>query len=393
MGRPRKDQTENQEVKKAKKESNDFRASFLKNWNNPNLVTLDESINSNVSDFISTGSLSLNKIISGSYNKGIPNNKIIIIAGPSGTFKTAVCGRICANAQAKDYTIAYIDSEFALDNQTMKNMGAKPEEFIHIQIQTISDFQNTAYDLMTKWRENPETSDKPLMIIADSLGGMAGSKETNDMIEGKHASDMGQRAKEFRKAARTLTGAAGKYNIPIICTNHTYEQAAANPQAAPIIKMTGGEGFYYAASAIILLRKREIKEATTNALGDNIKVKTGNIIIATTQKNRLIPEGLKAEMYVDFTKGIIKYYGLLEDAAEFGFIEKRGPRYYIKHLDKTVFEKDLYSQEVFKPIIDDLNKKVEEKYKFNNVEIDMNEFEEGIKKEDNNSEKVDDKLE
>jgi RecA/RadA recombinase len=368
-------------AKKKEKEVG-FAQKFLDKYKiNDYASTLENSKLSNVTDWISSGSLSFNRVISGSYNKGFANNRLYVVAGPSSTGKSLIAGSTCRQAQKKGYTIAYFDSENAIDKDGMIRQGVDVSELIYVPIKTICDFRNEAIKLMRAWREDPDTKDQPLLIVLDSLGGLAGTKEMNDIEEGKSASDMGQRAKELRATARTLTIECGHHMIPVICTNHTYDQAAANPQAAPITKMSGGEGFMYAASAIVYLKKRAVNEKQENASGDNVTVKTANILIATSQKNRFVPEGTKGEIYVDFEKGISPFYGLLNDAIEFEFFEKRGPRIYVKHLDKTLFESQVYNKACFGPIMEELNKKVEGKYKFANLTSDDVDFSEDIAKE------------
>lgn len=362
-------------AKKKEEKKINFAKLFLeKNKINEFASTLDDSRLSNVTDWISSGSYSFNRVISGSYYKGFANNRLYAIAGPSGAGKTLIAGSTVRQAQKKGYTIAYFDSENAIDEDGMKRQGVDVSSLIYVPVKTISEFRNTSIDMMRKWRSDPDTKDQPLLMILDSIGGMAGTKEMNDIEDSKSASDMGQRAKELRAAARTLTIECAHNMIPLICTNHTYEQAAANPQAAPTIKMVGGEGFVYAASGIIFLRKRAIKEQQQNASGDNVKIKVANVLVATSEKNRFVPEGTNGEIYVDFEKGISPFYGLLNDAIEFGFFEKKGPRIYVKHLDKSVFESQVYNRECFLPILEELNKKVEEKYKFSTLATDDVEF-------------------
>lgn len=339
--------------------------SFLNKYKiNEYASTLSESKLSNVTDWISSGSFSFNRTISGSLFKGFANNRLYVVAGPSGAGKSLVAGSTTKQAQKIGYTVAYFDSENAIDEDGMKRQGVNVEDIIYIPVKTISDFRNSAIDLMRKWRTDEESKNEKLLMICDSIGGLGGTKEFNDIEEGKSASDMGQRAKELRACARTLTIECAHNMVPLICTNHTYDQAAANPQAAPITKMTGGEGFMYAASAVIYLKKRAVKEAEKNAVGENVKVKKGNILIATSEKNRFVPEGTRGEIYVDFEKGISPFYGLLNDAIDLGFMEKKGTRIEVKHLDKSFFETQIYTKEIWAPILKDLNEKIEEKYKF-----------------------------
>ncbi len=380
-----KSKSENDDVKKEEPQNTSglsaaaLRAkAFLKKNNKYEYAsTLNESKLSNVGDWISSGSFSFNKVLSGSYKKGFANNRLYVLAGPSSTGKSLLCAKTVYEAQQKGYQVFYFDSENAIDNDFMKRFGVDTDALIYFPIKTINEFRNLAVEQMKLWRSDPDTKEHKAMFFCDSIGGLMGTKETKDIEEGKTASDMGQRAKELRACSRALTIECAHNMIPLIVTNHTYEQAAANPQAAPITKMSGGEGFYYAASAIIYLKKRQVKEEQKDSLGDNVKVKTGNIIIAEVQKNRFVPEGTKAEIYVDFARGISPYYGLLKDAVDHGFFECKSARYYVKHLDKTLFEAKLYNKEVFGPILDDLNTKIEETFKFSTMvptdEVNFNE--------------------
>lgn len=353
---------------KKKEEKVNLAKLFLSNNKiNDYASTLSESKMSNVTDWISSGSFSFNRVISGSYKKGFANNRLYVVAGPSGAGKTLIAGSTCKQAQKQGYTIAYFDSENAIDEDGMKRQGVDVDSLLYVPVRTISEFRNTAITMMRKWREDPNTKDQKLLMILDSIGGLGGTKEFNDIEDGKSAMDMGQRAKELRATARTLTIECAHNMIPLLCTNHTYEQAAANPQAQPVTKMTGGEGFMYAASGVVYLKKRAIREAQQDASGENVKVKTGNILVATSEKNRFVPEGTKGEIYVDFEKGISPFYGLVNDALEFGFFEKKGTRIVVKHLDKSFFESQIYTKEIFAPILEELNKKVEEKHKFANL--------------------------
>lgn len=361
------------------KEPKNKAQSFLKKYKIGEFAsTLADSPMSVVNSWINSGSYSLNRVLSGSYYKGYADNRIYLLAGPSSTGKSLIAGKAVASAQKIGYTVAYFDSENAVDKDAMTNLGVNVEELMVIPIKTISDFKNQATHLIQDWRTE-YGPDAKLMIVCDSIGNLSGTKENNDIEENKTAQDMGQRAKELRQAARILSQQCGHNRVPMICTNHTYEQAAQNPNAAPTIKMAGGEGFYYGASGIIYLKKRAEREVEKSLVtGKDVKVKTGNILIATAEKNRFVPEGTQGEIYLDFRRGLSPYYGLLGDALEFGFIEKKGPRFEVKHLGKSVFESKLYTKEVFGPIMDELNKKVEEKYKFASLSGDENNISEII---------------
>lgn len=329
---------------------------------------LSESSISNISDYIDSGSYILNKILSGSYFKGWANNRLFVIAGPSGVGKSLIAGMACANAQKKGYQVFYYDSENAIDAAFLQRIGCDPSLIFYRTIQTISEFRNTAVGDMKAWRENPKTKNIPALMVCDSIGGLMGTKEYNDVEAESSASDMGQRAKELRACSRALMGMCGKYEIPLIVTNHTYDQAASNPNAAPTRKMSGGEGFYYSASGILFIKKNADWDREKNADGKMVKYVKGNYLTIRSEKNRLVPEGIEGEVYISFEKGLNKYFGLHLDALEHGFFEKSSTgRWEVKHLQKKLPLTKLHKKEIYIDIINDLNTAVEKSVSFNSL--------------------------
>jgi recombination protein RecA len=345
---------------------------FVTHLNDEKATTLKDA-KANMVEFISSGSYSFNRMISGSYFKGYASNRLYALHGPSGCGKSLLAGCAAREAQKMGYQIIYYDTENAIDKEFCQRLGINYEEVIIRTPETISEFRNMTSNDMKKWREMYGEKAK-IFMICDSIGNLLGTKESNDINEGKSASDMGQRAKELRTCARALTNKCGHFNIPMIVVNHSYEQSAANPMAAPTRKMSGGEGFIYACTGIISLKKSAIKEAEKDAEGNNKKITKGVILKAKTDKNRVVPEGLECEILLSFTKGLSKYYGLAVDALEHGFFEKKGTRITVKHLDKSFFEKHLYlkqnANDIWIPILQDLNTKVESVVGYENIDSD-----------------------
>lgn len=322
----------------------------------------------NMVEFISSGSYAFNRMISGSYFKGYASNRLYALHGPSGCGKSLMAGCAAREAQKMGYQVIYYDSENAIDREFCARLGIDYDSVIIRYPETISDFRNKAVSDMTVFRESDPNL--KIFMVCDSIGNLLGTKEANDIAEGKSASDMGQRAKELRTCARALTNKCGRFNIPMVVVNHSYEQAAANPMAASVTKMSGGEGFVYACTGIISLKKKTEKEREKDAAGDNKSVVKGVILKASTTKNRVVPEGLDCQIYISFARGIQKYYGLLADALEHDFFEKQKTRILVKHLDKKLFTKKIYTKEIWEPILNDLNEKVESTIRYDMLERD-----------------------
>jgi hypothetical protein len=175
----------------------------------------------------------------------------------------------------------------------------------------------------------------------------------------KNKQDM-TRAKQIKSLMRLITNDLGHLNIPLVATNHTYLTMDMFPRTI----MSGGEGLYYAASVILLLSDAKLKTGNEDEMDLG---RSGSIITAKSAKNRLAkPKKVKFE--IDFTKGINPFKGLdffctFENFDKVGIAKAKkvldkstgeitfepSTRWFIKHLDKTLTEKQLYNRKVFTP--------------------------------------------
>jgi RecA/RadA recombinase len=324
---------------------------------------LSQSAFSNVSEWVSTGCYSLNKIISGDIYKGLPRGRIMAFAGPSGVGKTYLLMSSAREAQKQGYTVVVFDSENAFDSVSFQRLGGNVDQVLHIPVITISELRNIGTqiieDMMKKF---PKTK---LFIIVDSIGGLLTEKVFEDIEANKNASDMGIRAKQLREVAKIFTNLIAKHQAIMLVSNHTYESPPPNPKMPPTIKFGGGDGFVYATSGIIFLKKSAIKEEETDAQGNISKVKKGNILKATAEKNRFVPEGLTGEIYLSFESGLNKWYGLLNDALDSGMITEPAQGWYqFTHLETKIRKKELYKTANWTGMIDKLAEYIRNQYKY-----------------------------
>jgi RecA/RadA recombinase len=330
---------------------------------------LSTSLLSNVSEWVSTGSLSLNKIISGDIYKGLPRGRIMAFAGPSGVGKTYLLMSSAREAQKQGYTVLVLDSENAFDADSFRRLGGNPDEVLHFPVITVTECRNKCVQIMDEWMKlHPESK---LFIIVDSLGGLTTEKVFDDIEKDEGKADMGNRAKQLREMAKVFTNYIAKHQAIMIVSNHTYEQPPPNPKMQPVVKFGGGEGFVYATSGIVFLRKNQIKEEEVDAQGNSVKVKKGNILKATAEKNRFVPEGMVGEIYLSFDTGLNKWYGLLNDALESKLItEPSQGWYHFAHQEGNIRKKDLYKTANWVGMIDKLAEHIRNKYKYTKYTTD-----------------------
>lgn len=350
--------------------------------NNESVILSKEADDIKITDFISTGNLALNAQISGSIFKGIPNGKVTMFAGESGSGKTFLCLNIVKEALKKGYKVIWIDTENAIDEDTFSRFNINFKDVMYIPIETINKVSyylvNLADTLQSK-KDEGYSIDKYLIII-DSLGNLSTDKEINDVQSNSGKADM-TRAKEFKKLFRVCTKKIGRLKIPIVVTNHTYADIGSFIKSDII---AGGTGAFYNASTTLILSKAQYKEKET---------KTGIIVTSKIFKSRFTKGGIAIKFLISFYKGMNKYFALEkyidyeQCGVGFGKIEKNTytpidvdfskvkvtlPKYVaVKHLNSHIGTKDLFTDKVF---TEDVLLKLDEKIKpiFELPNIDSN---------------------
>ena len=90
----------------------------------------------------STGNYGLNRIACGSYLRGIPESRIILLAGPSGGGKSFLACNMIKQAQDEGAFILALDSENALDIEFLTKIGVNVSDetkFLKMDVGTIED--------------------------------------------------------------------------------------------------------------------------------------------------------------------------------------------------------------------------------------------------------------
>ena len=292
----------------------DFITDYLKSLDNEFAGIAEDGMINDVRGFIDTGSYALNALLSTSIYGGLPEGKVLALAGPTSTGKTFFCLAITKNFLDQDPNARVIcfESEGAIRSKMLEERQIDKKRFINIPIETVQQFKNSCLQCINQYLQIPEKERPKLLFILDSLGMLSTTKEMEDSNDGKETKDM-TRAQIIKAAFRVLTLKLSLANVPMIITNHTYTEMGLYPKQI----MAGGSGTFYAASTIVFLSRRKEKDGTEIV---------GNVIHATLNKSRLARENMKIDTMLHYTKGLNKYYGLDELALECGIFKKSGTR-------------------------------------------------------------------
>lgn len=296
---------------------------------NPDATFLNESALSNISSFIDTGCMALNSIISGSLHGGIPSGRIIGFSGPTSCGKTYIINKILANAQKSGRYVVIFDTENAVDDKGATNMGMDTSKVKYCPVETIEQCRNQISQFLDTVLEKKLKSQ--FIISIDSLGNLVSTKEMNDVTAGKEAADMGSRAKALKSMLRVLTHKAAKADVPIVFSNHVYDNPAAMFPSL-VKQQSGGSGPLYMSSVLVQMAvKNEKSSAGSTGNRDAVEDTTplskdvnGVTLRALTTKNRVVPPFMETEMYLNFRSGLAKYSGLLDMALGYGIVQQNG---------------------------------------------------------------------
>jgi RecA/RadA recombinase len=272
---------------------------------NPKGSIITHNTFSKIDEYIPTGNYLFNAQLTGSLFGGIPNSRSICFAGESGTGKTFLTLNACREAQRMGYHIIYCDSEAAVDEDTMKNFGIDPDGVRYQPVSTsleVRHFVTNLCDQLKKAKDKGAELPK-IMLILDSLGNLATTKERADAASGSEKKDM-TKQQDLRSLFRVITTDLAEFKIPFIFTNHTY---ASIGSFIPGQTISGGGGAIYNASIIVQLSKAGLKEGAVGANG--FAMKTGIVVTSKPAKNRFA-RPLPVKFHISFYKGMNPYVGL-----------------------------------------------------------------------------------
>lgn len=277
--------------------------------------------------WISTGNYALNYLISGEFDGGIPLGKVTVFAGESGAGKSyIVSGNVIREAQKQGIYPYVIDSENALDNKWLQDLGVDTDESMMFKANAamIDDVAKLISDVVKDYRSNfgdlPREERPKLLFVIDSLGMLMTPTETAQFEGGDMKGDMGRKAKQLKALVTNCVNMFGDLNIGLIATNHTY---ASQDMFDPDPKVSGGAGFVYASSIMVAMRKLKLKEDEDGNKTSQVNGIRASCKIMKTRYNKPFED---VELKIPYNTGMNPYSGLVDMFEKRGLLVKSGNR-------------------------------------------------------------------
>jgi len=274
-------------------------------------------------DWVSTGNYALNFLISGSFHKGVPLGKVTVFAGESGSGKSYICsGNLVRHAQQQGIFVVLVDSENALDEDWLKALGVDTAEdkLLKLNMAMIDDVAKTISEFMKSYKALPAEDKPKVLFIIDSLGMLLTPTDVNQFEGGDLKGDMGRKPKALTALVRNCVNMFGSHNVGLVATNHTY---ASQDMFDPDDKISGGQGFIYASSIVVAMRKLKLKEDED---GNKVSEVRGIRSACKVMKTRYAKPFESVQIKIPYTTGMNPHSGLLDLFEGSGMLIKEGNR-------------------------------------------------------------------
>ena len=288
-------------------------------------------------DWISTGNYALNYLVSGDFHKGVPLGKVTVFAGESGSGKSYFCaGNIVKAAQEQGIFVVLVDSENALDEDWLQRLDVDTSEskLLKLNMSMIDDVAKTVSTFMTDYKAMEEEERPKVLFVIDSLGMLLTPTDVDQFNKGDMKGDMGRKPKALTALVRNCVNMFGSHNVGLVATNHTY---ASQDMFDPDDKISGGQGFIYASSIVVAMKKLKLKEDEDgNKVSDVRGIRAGCKVMKTRYAKPF--EGVQVK--IPYETGMNPYSGLVDLFEKQGLLVKDGNR--LKYIDSKGTEHKEY---------------------------------------------------
>lgn len=325
-----------QELNKANKDGGKV-AYFLDEKEDPSTVT----------DWVSTGSTTLDLAISNRPYGGLPVGRITTLTGLEGTGKSLVCAHIVADTQRKGGQAVYIDTEAAAAPEFWTALGVNLKDMLYLPQDTIEGSFQMVEDIIGVVRKSD--NDRLVTIIIDSIAGASTKLELEAGYERKGYAT--GKSIIVSEAMRKLTILLAKRRVLLVLTNQLRQNLAAMAFGDKWVEPCGKATSFHSSVKVRFETIEKLKNSEKEIIGTHCR--------ATVKKNRLGPPFRQAEFEVYFDSGIADYASWIDLAKKKGIMTGpsnglvyNGEKYNTESLVKVLNTNSTFKDELYKKICD-----------------------------------------
>lgn len=255
----------------------------------------EEIVSSPIKEFLSTGSLAIDKYVGG----GWPVGRISELAAWEGVGKSTLLDMSLAQVQRQGGIACLVDSEVSRDSKYTGALGVDLDALISAEVSYLEEaFEQVERMLVVQENiKKKHGTPPPMLIVFDSIGGTPTKAELEGGADDKH---VGSAARVIKMNLRRLTRRIADLRVALVVSNHFYEKIGGFGGLASY----GGSGVKYFATLRLWLTR------TGNlTIGNDV---VGHKISAKVKKTRIKSPGAAIETALIYGAGIDNSYALFE---------------------------------------------------------------------------------
>jgi RecA/RadA recombinase len=189
----------------------------------------------------------------------------------------------------------------------------------------IDDVAKTVSTFMADYKTMEEDERPKVLFVIDSLGMLLTPTDVDQFGKGDLKGDMGRKPKALTALVRNCVNMFGSHNVGLVATNHTY---ASQDMFDPDDKISGGQGFIYASSIVVAMKKLKLKEDED---GNKVSEVRGIRAACKVMKTRYAKPFEGVQVKIPYETGMNPYSGLVDLFEKQGLLVKDGNR--LKYID------------------------------------------------------------
>jgi hypothetical protein len=197
----------------------------------------------------------------------------------------------------------------------------------------IDDVAKTVSEFMKEYKTLPEEEKPKVLFVIDSLGMLLTPTDVDQFQKGDMKGDMGRKPKALTSLVRNTVNMLGSQNVGMVCTNHTY---ASQDMFDPDDKISGGQGFIYASSIVVAMRKLKLKEDED---GNKVSEVKGIRAACKVMKTRYAKPFESVQVKIPYETGMSPYSGLTNMLESRQMLTKEGNSLVYKTADGEIIKK------------------------------------------------------
>ena len=175
-------------------------------------------------------------------------------------------------------------------------------------------------DYKANYSDLPYEEMPKLVFVVDSLGMLLTPTDVAQFEKGDMKGDMGRKPKALTALVRNTVNQIAPFPIALVATNHTY---ASQDMFDPDDKISGGQGFIYASSIVVAMRKLKLKEDED---GNKVTDVRGIRAACKVMKTRFAKPFESVQIKIPYETGMNPYSGFVDLCEKLEILKKTGNR-------------------------------------------------------------------